>query len=122
MANSAANGMRILARYGAVGSFPTCGATAEWYPGVINQPWQLPGPGLRSRERADLHVEIDISGRKKDRRSDFGQAYGDWASVSEHARRTATSTSRTSAMSAGGSGHSCHGDHERCGEDRPFGR
>lgn len=28
--------LRILARYGAVGSFPTCGATAEWYPGVIN--------------------------------------------------------------------------------------
>jgi peptidoglycan/xylan/chitin deacetylase (PgdA/CDA1 family) len=28
--------LRILDRYGVVGSFPTCGATAEWYPEVIN--------------------------------------------------------------------------------------
>ncbi len=28
--------LRILHRYGVVGTFPTCGATAEWYPKVIS--------------------------------------------------------------------------------------
>lgn len=54
------------------------------------RPWRSGESGLGSRGRTDIHTEIDISGRARDRRGDFEQVYGDWAAVSEHAQRTAT--------------------------------
>ncbi len=47
-------------------------------------PWQEPDGGWGQsggRGRTDLHVAIDTMGRTDDRRSDFGEVYGDWAEV-----------------------------------------
>jgi FO synthase len=52
------------------------------------RPWQEPDGGWQQSGRVDLHVAIDVEGRRTDRRSDFDVAYGDWAAlqVSEEAR------------------------------------
>ncbi|MDP9436280.1 MAG: bifunctional FO biosynthesis protein CofGH [Actinomycetota bacterium] len=52
-------------------------------------PWQEPDAALTTTGRADLHEQIDRTGRAQDRRGDFADVYGDWASVGEHAARTA---------------------------------
>jgi len=39
--------------------------------------------------RADLHIEIDSTGRSADRRSDFDDVYGDWEEIRERATSTA---------------------------------
>ncbi|AKT50491.1 bifunctional FO biosynthesis protein CofGH [Arsenicicoccus sp. oral taxon 190] len=58
--------------------------------------WQEPDGGFAtsglaaSRGRVDLHASIDTTGRSEDRRSDFGEVYGDWAAVAERATRSAT--------------------------------
>ncbi|HKA96605.1 MAG TPA: bifunctional FO biosynthesis protein CofGH [Streptosporangiaceae bacterium] len=45
-------------------------------------PWQEPDGGWgEAGGRTDLHVTIDTTGRTADRRDDFGEVYGDWASV-----------------------------------------
>src|SRR5215475_6984183 len=45
-------------------------------------PWQEPDGGWgEAAGRTDLHVTIDTTGRTADRRDDFGEVYGDWASV-----------------------------------------
>jgi FO synthase len=48
-------------------------------------PWQEPdgGWGDAASGRVDLHVTIDTTGRTHDRRADFAEVYGDWASISE---------------------------------------
>jgi FO synthase len=42
------------------------------------RPWQEPDGGFAASGRTDLHVEIDTTGRTKDRRDDFDEVYGDW--------------------------------------------
>jgi FO synthase len=44
-------------------------------------PWQEPDSAWDSTGRTALHVEVDSAGRSADRRSDFGDVYGDWGSV-----------------------------------------
>jgi FO synthase len=48
-------------------------------------PWQEPDGGFArvGSGRVDLHTEVDSTGRTLDRRSDFDDVYGDWASVAE---------------------------------------
>jgi FO synthase len=47
----------------------------------VGQPWQEPDPLLDSTGRIDLHADIDVTGRRGDRRSDFDDVYGDWETV-----------------------------------------
>ena len=44
-------------------------------------PWQEPDGGWETTGRADLHAAVDSEGRRQDRRGDFDEVYGDWASV-----------------------------------------
>jgi FO synthase len=46
-------------------------------------PWQEPDGGLISSGRTDLHATVDTTGRSADRRSDFGEVYGDWNAIRE---------------------------------------
>ncbi|HQR26955.1 MAG TPA: bifunctional FO biosynthesis protein CofGH, partial [Nocardioides sp.] len=57
-------------------------------PGVrpAGRPWQEPDGGLPSG-RTDLHTEVDTTGRRTDRRSDFDTVYGDWDALREAVRR-----------------------------------
>ena len=59
-------------------------------PGVrpVGLPWQEPDGGFASVGRTDLHAAVDTEGRTEDRRSDFGDVYGDWASVKDAAGTT----------------------------------
>ena len=56
-------------------------------PGVrpTGLPWQEPDGGFASVGRTDLFEAVDMEGRTDDRRSDFGDVYGDWDSVREAA-------------------------------------
>jgi FO synthase len=60
-------------------------------PGVrpTGLPWQEPDGGFASLStstgRTDLFAAVDHEGRTDDRRSDFADVYGDWASVQEAA-------------------------------------
>jgi FO synthase len=51
----------------------------------VGRPWQEPDPTWGSTGRVDLHTEIDVSGRRSDRRADFDAVYGDWAQLREAA-------------------------------------
>jgi FO synthase len=44
----------------------------------VGRPWQEPDAAWESAGRTDLHSAVDTSGRSSDRRSDFGEVYGDW--------------------------------------------
>ena len=55
---------------------------------VVGRPWQEPDAALTTAGRADLHEQIDRTGRATDRRGDFADVYGDWVAVGEHAART----------------------------------
>lgn len=59
-------------------------------PGVkpIGLPWQEPDGGFASVGRTDLFEAVDTEGRTDDRRSDFGDVYGDWDSVKDAAGST----------------------------------
>jgi FO synthase len=59
-------------------------------PGVrpTGLPWQEPDGGFVSAGRTDLHQSVDTTGRSEDRRSDFGDVYGDWDSVRHAAEST----------------------------------
>ena len=65
-------------------------------PGVrpTGLPWQEPDGGFASVGRTDLFEAIDAEGpdggRTDDRRSDFADVYGDWASVKDAAATTGT--------------------------------
>ena len=48
----------------------------------VGLPWQEPDGGFASVGRTDLHEAVDTEGRSADRRSDFGNVYGDWAELS----------------------------------------
>ncbi|WP_268891606.1 bifunctional FO biosynthesis protein CofGH [Lentzea tibetensis] len=48
---------------------------------VVGRDWQEPDGGLDTYGRADLHTAIDTEGRTSDRRGDFNEVYGDWASL-----------------------------------------
>ena len=48
-------------------------------------PWQEPDPTWGASGRVDLHTDIDVTGRRTDRRTDFEDAYGDWGSVAADA-------------------------------------
>jgi FO synthase len=54
----------------------------------VGLPWQEPDGGFASVGRTDLHSAVDTEGRTDDRRSDFGDVYGDWASVKDAAAAT----------------------------------
>ncbi|MEJ7832656.1 MAG: bifunctional FO biosynthesis protein CofGH, partial [Nocardioides sp.] len=56
-------------------------------PGVrpSGRPWQEPDGGFASVGRTDLHAAVDTEGRTHDRRSDFGDVYGDWDAVKDAA-------------------------------------
>ncbi|WP_323791088.1 bifunctional FO biosynthesis protein CofGH [Nocardioides sp.] len=59
-------------------------------------PWQEPDGGFESVGRTDLHSAIDDDGpeggRSEDRRSDFGNVYGDWDEVRKAADVTGAPT------------------------------
>ena len=59
-------------------------------PGVrpVGLPWQEPDGGFASVGRTDLHETVDTEGRTDDRRSDFGDVYGDWDEVKDAAGST----------------------------------
>jgi FO synthase len=59
-------------------------------PGVRPEglPWQEPDGGFASVGRTDLFAAVDTEGRTDDRRSDFGNVYGDWDSIKDAASRT----------------------------------
>src|SRR5436309_1642586 len=61
----------------------------------VGRPWQEPDepPG----GRANLHHEVDTTGRTDDRRSDFDLVYGDWSGVAEEPARTAAGGQRPSS-------------------------
>ncbi|MDQ6648918.1 MAG: bifunctional FO biosynthesis protein CofGH [Actinomycetota bacterium] len=60
----------------------------------VGRPWQEPA-GLASSGRTDLHASIDTAGRAADRRGDFDEVYGDFASlvVSDAARNRGSAVS-----------------------------
>ena len=66
-------------------------------------PWQEPDGGWGRRGgweqggRTDLHVTIDTTGRSDDRRSDFGEVYGDWAAVGARIKPGASPRGRMDA-------------------------
>ncbi len=47
--------------------------------------------------RVDLHLDIDVTGRRSDRRDDFAEVYGDWEEVAERARSMPTAPERVDA-------------------------
>jgi FO synthase len=55
---------------------------------LVGRPWQEPDDAWATTGRADLHTAIDTTGRTSDRRADFDEVYGDWATVAAEARRT----------------------------------
>jgi FO synthase len=55
---------------------------------VVGRPWQEPDAALVTTGRANLHTEIDTTGRLTAQRSDVQDVYGDWVAVGEHAART----------------------------------
>ncbi|MEV0824281.1 bifunctional FO biosynthesis protein CofGH [Nonomuraea rubra] len=57
------------------------------------RPWQEPDGGFAASGRVDLHVEVDTTGRTKDRRDDFDHVYGDWDALRERLGTTAAATS-----------------------------
>jgi FO synthase len=76
------------------------GARAE------GRPWQEPDDDGRAYSvfaaanaggRADLHIDIDATGRSTDRRGDFDEVYGDWEEIRERALGTARSPQRLAA-------------------------
>jgi FO synthase len=66
----------------------------------VGSPWQEVDPGYASFAshaaggRTDLFVAVDSDGRNGDRRGDFDEIYGDWASVADDAARTSGGVSR----------------------------
>ncbi|MCW2932953.1 MAG: fbiC [Actinomycetia bacterium] len=95
-----------LARHVAALADPATGlALAGALPSGL--PWQEPdgGWGDAASGRVDLHVTIDTAGRTHDRRADFAEVYGDWASISERSQSSGPTlapqaTSVTSASAA----------------------
>ncbi|HEY0953061.1 bifunctional FO biosynthesis protein CofGH [Nocardioides sp.] len=71
-------------------------------PGVrpTGLPWQEPDGGFASVGRTDLFAAVDTEGRTDDRRSDFGDVYGDWDAVREAARATGGFETVASATSS----------------------
>jgi FO synthase len=63
-------------------------------------PWQDPDGGYATFAlhaaggRTDLFAAVDTDGRHGDRRGDFDEVYGDWASVADDAARTSSSAVR----------------------------
>jgi FO synthase len=63
-------------------------------------PWQDADGGYASFAlrtaggRTDLFAAVDTDGRTGDRRGDFDEVYGDWASVADHAARTSRGAAR----------------------------
>jgi FO synthase len=47
----------------------------------VGKPWQEPESAWQSTGRTALHLEVDSAGRSSDRRTDFGDVYGDWDEV-----------------------------------------
>src|SRR5215475_210066 len=85
-------------------------------------PWQEPDGGWgEAAGRTDLHVTIDTTGRTADRRDDFGEVYGDWASVAARidpaARRAGPPGPAGSrpASAGAGAGRAAAGAPERLG-------
>jgi FO synthase len=54
---------------------------------TVGRPWQEPDVAWESSGRTDLHTAIDTTGRRTGTRSDFDDAYGDWAVLREQVRR-----------------------------------
>ncbi len=64
----------------------------------VGLPWQEPDGagqewGWETSGRADLHTAVDTEGRLQDRRGDFDDVYGDWASLRRRAE-SATAPAR----------------------------
>ncbi len=47
----------------------------------VGRPWQEPDGGWASTGRVDLHVGIDVEGRRAGARGDVDAVYGDWAAL-----------------------------------------
>ncbi len=69
----------------------------------VGLPWQEPDAdsggyatfaARAAGGRVDLHIDIDVSGRRSDRRDDFAEVYGDWEEVAERAHRVSSAPER----------------------------
>jgi FO synthase len=72
---------RVLAHVRALADPETGLAGTDAVPN--GRPWQEPDGGWAATGRVDLHATIDTTGRTADRRADFDEVYGDWASVAD---------------------------------------
>lgn len=54
-------------------------------------PWQEPEAATVSSGRTDLFEAIDTEGRRKDRRSDFSDVYGDWSVIADRVAQSGAS-------------------------------
>lgn len=68
----------------------------------VGLPWQEPDGGFVSVGRTDLHAAVDREGRTDDRRSDFGNVYGDWGSVKDAAALTSATSGAPVVLHAEG--------------------
>ncbi len=67
---------------------------------ATGQPWQEPDGGWETTGRADLHAAVDDEGRRQDRRGDFDDVYGDWASIQGRVDTTAPARLDTDVAAA----------------------
>ncbi|TDC86637.1 7,8-didemethyl-8-hydroxy-5-deazariboflavin synthase [Nonomuraea deserti] len=72
-------------------------------------PWQEPDGGrdggLAASGRVDLHVEVDTTGRTRDRRDDFDHVYGDWTALRDRLTPDPAAAARQGAPAGtGGTG------------------
>ncbi|MCD6639589.1 MAG: bifunctional FO biosynthesis protein CofGH, partial [Nocardioides sp.] len=56
----------------------------------VGIPWQEPATALLDQGRTDLHVGIDVEGRRSERRGDFDDVYGDWEELAQSVRSAET--------------------------------
>ncbi|MEO6714870.1 MAG: 5-amino-6-(D-ribitylamino)uracil--L-tyrosine 4-hydroxyphenyl transferase CofH, partial [Mycobacteriales bacterium] len=61
------------------------------------QPWQEPDAAQTSG-RADLHIAIDVDGRRTEQRGDAGSVYGDWSAIGEQVSAAARTRGSAAAI------------------------
>ncbi|MBI4941515.1 MAG: 7,8-didemethyl-8-hydroxy-5-deazariboflavin synthase CofG, partial [Actinobacteria bacterium] len=68
----------------------------------VGRPWQEPDPAGGSSGRVDLHTDIDVTGRRSEKRADFDDVYGDWAALRAAAVHGAGSGECSAGLSSSG--------------------
>jgi FO synthase len=71
----------------------------------VGRPWQEPDPDWGSSGRVDLHADIDVTGRRSEKRADFDDVYGDWAALRAAAVHGASSGEGSAGVASGSSGY-----------------